>query len=55
MTLLEYARHARKTYWPGADRRTRCRMAAKYYRALVILGDKWLLARKIERRAKDGS
>jgi hypothetical protein len=55
MTLLEHARRARKTYWPGADRSTRCRMAAKYYRALVILGDKWLLARKIEKRAKDGS
>jgi hypothetical protein len=54
MTLLQHARRARKTFWPGADRRTRCRMAAKYYRALVILGDKWLLARQVEKKAQDG-
>jgi hypothetical protein len=29
-------------------------MAAKYYRALVILGDRWLLARQVEKKAQDG-
>jgi hypothetical protein len=49
MRVLELARRAMKFY-PGASRRARCVQAARYARAIVMLGDKWILARKVERR-----
>jgi hypothetical protein len=51
MTALGLARRAMKFY-PGATRKARCVQAARYARAIVMLGDKWLLAKRIERRAR---
>jgi hypothetical protein len=47
-TPLQLARKAR-AYFPLADRVARCRQAARYARAMAILGDRWILARPMPR------
>jgi len=43
-TTLQIARKAR-AFYPLADRVARCRQAARYARAMAILGDRWILGR----------
>lgn len=48
MTLLSIARRA-MDFYPHASPSARRRQAARYARALSILGDRWLLARPSRR------
>lgn len=45
---LDVARRAR-AFYPLAELRQRRVQAARYARAVALLGDKWLLARRAER------
>jgi hypothetical protein len=51
---LKTARKAR-TYYPLTDRVSRCRQAARYARALAILGDLWLLAKPVRQFYEKGA
>jgi hypothetical protein len=45
-TTLQLARKAR-AYFPLTDRVSRCRQAARYARAIALLGDRWILAQPV--------
>jgi hypothetical protein len=51
-TLLQIARKAR-AFYPLTDRVARCRQAARYARALAILGDRWILAQPVRPASED--
>jgi hypothetical protein len=51
---LKTARKAR-AYFPLTDRVSRCRQAARYARALAILGDRWLLAKPVRQLSEKGA
>ena len=48
MSLLPIARRA-KQFFPYASPRQRRIQAARYARAIALLGDRWLLAKRCER------
>jgi hypothetical protein len=47
-TTLQLARKAR-AFYPLTDRVARCRQAARYARAIALLGDRWILAWPVPR------
>ena len=48
VSILSLARQAR-SFYPYAAPVQRRRQAARYARSVILLGDKWLLAKRVEK------